>query len=73
VFQETLHNISRNLRVFIDLLTSGEFTSFSGNFGPDIADHTQIVIGPNNDGMTCIEWRIMPVHAVTTFAIVCCK
>lgn len=24
------------------LITNGEFTSFSGSFGPDIADHTQV-------------------------------
>jgi hypothetical protein len=32
------------------LITNGEFTSFTGGFGPDGADHTQVVIAPSNAG-----------------------
>ncbi len=32
------------------LITNGEFTSFSGSFGPDIADHTQVLITSTNKG-----------------------
>ena len=32
------------------LVSNGEFTSFSGGFGPDTADHTQVVVSPTNTG-----------------------
>lgn len=32
------------------LIANGEFTSFSGTFGPDIADHTQVVVTASNAG-----------------------
>jgi hypothetical protein len=32
------------------LISNGEFTSFSGSFGPDTADHTQVVVSPTNAG-----------------------
>ena len=32
------------------LITNGEFTSFSGGFGPDTADHTQVVVSASNSG-----------------------
>lgn len=32
------------------LITNGEFTSFSGSFGPDVADHTQVVVTASNSG-----------------------
>jgi hypothetical protein len=32
------------------LISNGEFTSFSGTFGPDIADHTQVVVTASNAG-----------------------
>ena len=31
-------------------IVNGEFTSFSGPFGPDVADHTQIVVTGSNSG-----------------------
>ena len=31
-------------------IVNGEFTSFSGGFGPDVADHTQVVVSPSNAG-----------------------
>lgn len=31
-------------------IINGEFTSFSGGFGPDIADHTQVVVSDSNAG-----------------------
>jgi hypothetical protein len=31
-------------------IVNGEFTSFSGSFGPDIADHTQVVVSASNAG-----------------------
>jgi hypothetical protein len=31
-------------------IVNGEFTSFSGSFGPDIADHTQVVVTAANAG-----------------------
>jgi len=31
-------------------IVNGEFTSFSGGFGPDVADHTQVVVSPSNKG-----------------------
>ncbi len=31
-------------------ITNGEFTSFSGGFGPDAADHTQVVVSGSNTG-----------------------
>jgi hypothetical protein len=32
------------------LITNGEFTSFAGSFGPDVADHTQVVVTAANTG-----------------------
>ena len=32
------------------MIVNGEFTSFSGGFGPDVADHTQVVVAPSNAG-----------------------
>lgn len=32
------------------LVSNGEFTSFSGGFGPDVADHTQVVTTASNVG-----------------------
>ena len=32
------------------MVVNGEFTSFSGGFGPDVADHTQLVVAPSNTG-----------------------
>lgn len=37
------------------LLCAGEFTSFAGGFGPDIADHTQIVVTSSNAGSVRIS------------------
>ncbi len=31
-------------------IVNGEFTSFSGGFGPDVADHTQLVVSASNKG-----------------------
>ena len=32
------------------MIVNGEFTSFSGGFGPDIANHTQVVVSSSNKG-----------------------
>jgi hypothetical protein len=32
------------------LCRAGEFTSFAGSFGPDVADHTQVVVSASNAG-----------------------
>ena len=31
-------------------IVNGEFTSFSGPFGPDVADHTQVIVSASNKG-----------------------
>lgn len=45
-----LNTIPPALRDLLAFVPKGEFTSFSGSFGPDIADHTQIIVGANNGG-----------------------
>lgn len=37
------------------LIANGEFTSFTGGFGPDVGEHIQIVVGANNTGAVRIS------------------
>lgn len=51
-------------------IVNGEFTSFSGPFGPDIADHTQLVVSPSNKGavrlVSSAFWG--PSHQIASIA-----
>ena len=50
------------------MIVNGEFTSFSGGFGPDIANHTQVVVSPSNKGavrfVSSAFWG--PSHQIAT-------
>ena len=47
------------------LISNGEFTSFSGGFGPDVADHAQIVVTK--------KWVSMCVFLNRVFGCVCVR